>query len=635
MYGNGPRSAYGNGAGDGQGTAYGNGGGDGQGTAYGEGVGTAYGEGVGTAYGDGVGTPYSEGVGTPYGDRVGVPGPREAGDGGPREADGLRPGRLARVRALGRREAAGTGGRGAAVAAAPGPHPSDGDVRRDGSGARSGPEGDTAGGVREPRNRARGRRPRPFGLRTRLVFAFLLVAAVGCGTTAALTYRAARSAILEQTQNTAVSAFRQQVEDLNINLPLDEASLRDRLLHIARQGKPRPWRVYAEYGSLRASSTDRPTSSVLTPELRARAHARGGTPHTSFQRVVKNGSPYLTIAVPAGFLTQAGQETTQPTGLVLYAVMELDEEEGNIEAMVTAARDGALPALAVALIPALIAARGVLRPVRELRRAAASMGRGRLDTRIHAKGSDELADLARTFNESAAELERSVAELRRAEARARRFASDVSHELRTPLAGMLAVTEVLDEDAGTLDSDTARAVRLISAETVKLAVLVEDLMEISRFDARAAELHTDEVDVADCVRKTLSSRHWTDPEQVHAALGEGIRARLDPRRFDVVVANLVGNALRHGRALVTVRVYVDEDGSTLVVQVSDRGPGIHPDVLPHVFERFYKADPARTRSAGSGLGLAITQENVRLHGGTVSAANHPAGGAVFTVRIPL
>ncbi|MFF8408332.1 sensor histidine kinase [Streptomyces omiyaensis] len=467
-----------------------------------------------------------------------------------------------------------------------------------------------------------------------MVFAFLLVAAVSCGTTAALTYRAARSAILEQTQNTAVSAFREQVDALALDLPLDETILREMLLNIARQGKPRPWRVYAEYGALRVSSTDRPASSVLTPELKARAHAREGVPHTSFQRVVKGGTPYLTMAVPAVFRTHHEQGTAQPSGLVVYAVMELREDEANIEALVTAARDGALPALAIALIPALLAARGVLRPVRELRRAAQSMGRGRLDTRIHAKGSDELSELARTFNESAAELERSVAELRRAEARARRFASDVSHELRTPLAGMLAVTEVLDEDAGALDSDTARAVRLISAETVKLAVLVEDLMEISRFDARAAELHTDEVDVADCVRKTLISRRWTDPEQVHAALGEGIRARLDPRRFDVVVANLVGNALRHGRPLVTVRAYEDEDGA-LVVQVSDRGPGIPPEVLPHVFERFYKADPARTRSTGSGLGLAITLENVRLHGGTVRAANHPAGGAVFTVRIPL
>ncbi len=487
--------------------------------------------------------------------------------------------------------------------------------------------------TRRARRRARAPRPRPFGLRTRLVLAFLLVAAVGCGTTAALTYRAARNAILAQTQDTAVSALRDQVEPLNITLPVSPGSLRDVVLRIAGQGKPRPWRVYAEYGTVRVSSTDRPTSSVITPELRARAQDRSITPHGSFQRVVKNGTPYLTVAVPAVFRTHYKKGTAQPTGLVFYAVMELDEEEANIEAMVTAARDGALPALAVALIPALIASRGVLRPVRELRHAAHSMGRGRLDTRIHAKGSDELADLARTFNESAAELERSVAELRNAEARARRFASDVSHELRTPLAGMLAVTEVLDEDAGSLDSDTARAVRLISAETGKLAVLVEDLMEISRFDARAAELHTDEVDAADCVRKTLQHRHWTDPAQVVPYLEEGIRARLDPRRFDVVVANLVGNALRHGAAPVTVRLYAE--GDELVTEVADRGPGIHPDVLPHVFDRFYKADRARTRSAGSGLGLAITLENVRLHGGTVRAANHPAGGAVFTVRMPL
>ncbi|MFG2840322.1 sensor histidine kinase [Streptomyces zaomyceticus] len=475
-------------------------------------------------------------------------------------------------------------------------------------------------------------RPHPFGLRTRLVLAFLLVAAVGCGTTAALTYRAARNAILEQAQDTAVSAFREQVEDLNTTLPVDPDTLRSSLLRIARQGKPRPWRVYAEYGTLRVSSTDRPSSSVITPELRARA-ADQDIPHGSFQRVVKDGVPYLTMAVPAVFLARSAEGPPQRTGLVIYAVMALDEEEANVEAMVAAARDGALPALAVALIPALIAARGVLRPVRELRHAAHSMGRGRLDTRIHAKGSDELADLARTFNESAAELERSVAELRNAEARARRFASDVSHELRTPLAGMLAVTEVLDEDAEGLDSDTARAVRLISAETGKLAVLVEDLMEISRFDARAAELHTDEVDAADCVRKTLQHRHWTDPAQVVPYLTEGIRARLDPRRFDVVVANLVGNALRHGGTPVTVRLYAE--GDQLVTEVADRGPGIHPDVLPHVFDRFYKADQARTRSAGSGLGLAITQENVRLHGGTVTAADRPGGGAVFTVRMPL
>ncbi|MFC3573108.1 HAMP domain-containing sensor histidine kinase [Streptomyces yaanensis] len=481
------------------------------------------------------------------------------------------------------------------------------------------------------------RRKARIGLRARLVLAFLLVAAVSAVTTAALTYRAARTAILEQAQDTAVSSFRERVQKLGTSFPVEPRYLRPQLQGMARQGKPRTWVVFAEYGSVRVSSGDSPVSTVITPELRhaAFAHPRGG-----FQRVDKNGVPWLTIAMPAVFQTG---KTVRPTGLVVYAVMRLDEEDANVRAMVIAARDGAVPGLAVALVPALLAARSVLRPVRDLRKAARNMGSGRLDTRIQVKGSDELADLARTFNESAVELERTVGELRAAEARARRFASDVSHELRTPLAGMLAVTEVLDEDAAHLAPDTAAAVRLISAETGKLAVLVEDLMEISRFDARAAELNTDEVDVTQTIRKTLASRHWTDPAQVVTDLPDGIRARLDPRRFDVVIANLVGNALRHGSAPVVVRLRTEphgdgggaKDAGWLVTEVADSGPGIPADVLPHIFERFYKADAARTRSAGSGLGLAITLENVRLHGGTVRAANSPAGGAVFTVEIPL
>ncbi|POX57277.1 two-component sensor histidine kinase [Streptomyces sp. Ru71] len=474
-----------------------------------------------------------------------------------------------------------------------------------------------------------------IGLRTRLVLAFLLVAAVSAGSTSVLTYREARNAILDQAQNTAVSSFRDQVQELGTPLPVEPWSLQEDLRRIARQGKPHPWVVFAEYGSLHLSSGTSPVSTVITPALRraALAHPRG-----SFQRVERSGGPWLTIGVPTVF--RAGKEV-RPTGLVLYAVMPLTGEEANVRAMVTAARDGALPGLALALVPALLAARSVLRPVRDLRKAARSMGSGHLDTRIQVKGSDELAELARTFNESAVQLERSVGELQEAEARARRFASDVSHELRTPLAGMLAVTEVLDEDAQRLAPDTAAAVRLISAETGKLAVLVEDLMEISRFDARAAELNTDEIDVAQAIRKTLASRRWTDPAQVETDLPDGIRARLDPRRFDVVVANLVGNALRHGSPPVLVRLRVAESTDAqapsrqLVVEVADRGPGIADDVLPHVFERFYKADAARTRSQGSGLGLAITLENVRLHGGRVHAANGPRGGAVFTVEIPL
>ncbi|MGW1146199.1 ATP-binding protein [Streptomyces sp. NPDC002454] len=490
----------------------------------------------------------------------------------------------------------------------------------------------------EPAPTRRRRRIAPFGLRTRLVLAFLLVAAVSAGTTATLTYREARNSVLSAAQDTAVASFRDQVEQLAVQLPLTRQKLEDDLRRIARKGKPRAWVVFAEYGTLRVSSGTSPTSTVVTDRLR-RAASSPDRPRGTFERVVKGGLPYLTIGVPTVF--KVGPDGVLPTRLVLYAVLPMAEEQAQTEALVSAARAGAMPGLAIALVPALLAARSVLRPVRGLRRAARSMGSGRLDTRIPVRGSDELADLARTFNESAGQLERSVTELRRAEERARRFASDVSHELRTPLAGMLAVTEVLDEDAARLPPDTARAVRLISAETGKLAVLVEDLMEMSRFDARAAALHTDEVDVAETIRRTLDGRHWTGghPERVRTDLPEGVRARLDPRRFDVVVANLVGNALRHGAAPVTVRVRTTTaaDGTPLLVtEVADSGPGIRPEALPHVFDRFYKADAARVRSTGSGLGLAITQENVLLHGGTVRAANRPDGaGAVFTVELPL
>ncbi|MET9883036.1 HAMP domain-containing sensor histidine kinase [Streptomyces sp. NPDC006430] len=475
------------------------------------------------------------------------------------------------------------------------------------------------------------RRIAPLGLRTRLIAAFLLVAAISAVTTAALTYQQARTAVLKQSQDTAVSTLRDLMENQPVTLPMEQEQLQRFVNELGKRGKPHPWAVFGEYGSLRASSTSAPTSTVVTEQLRVQVSAH---PHGAFQRVTDPaGTPYLAVGMPAVF---SRNDVRQPTGLVIFATMPLATEAKTVDAMVEAAKRGAVPGLAIAVVPALLAARSVLRPVRDMRRAAQHLGRGRLDTRIEVRGADELAGLARTFNETARALEQSVNELREAEIRARRFASDVSHELRTPLSGMLAVTEVLDEEAERLDPDTAAALRLVSAETGKLAVLVEDLMEISRFDARAAELNLDDVDVAEAVRKTLERRHWDD-DRVVTDLPSQVRARLDPRRFDVVLANLVGNALKHGGAPVRVSVRTEPrpGGPRLLLVVADSGPGIAPEVLPHIFDRFFKADAARTRSAGSGLGLAITLENVRLHGGTLLAANGPAGGAVFTLDMPL
>ncbi len=216
------------------------------------------------------------------------------------------------------------------------------------------------------------------------------------------------------------------------------------------------------------------------------------------------------------------------------------------------------------------------------------------------------------------------------ESEARRFVSDVSHELRTPLAAMTAVTDVLDDEAQRLPGDAGRAARLVSEETHKLTRLVDDLIEVSRFDAGTATLTLDDIDVAEAIRATLRARGWSG--RVQTDLPSGVMARLDPRRLDVIIANLVSNALRHGAPPVCVRTHVQPD--QLDIEVSDSGPGLAPDVLPYVFDRFYKADPARPGGRGSGLGLAIARENARLHGGDLTVTSPPGSGATFTLRLP-
>jgi two-component system sensor histidine kinase MtrB len=234
----------------------------------------------------------------------------------------------------------------------------------------------------------------------------------------------------------------------------------------------------------------------------------------------------------------------------------------------------------------------------------------------------------------ASALEDKVGALQQMEVRARQFVGDVSHELRTPLTAMTAVVGILHEHPG-LTGDAAAAAGLVQQEVQHLNRLVEDLIEISRFDAGTAQLVTDETDVANAVGQCLRTRGWSN---VGTDVPAGLTARLDRRRFDVVLANLVGNALRHGGLSVTVKAGIQADdrvGGQLAMEVRDHGLGLLPAAIPYVFDRFYKADTARARSEGSGLGLAIAWENARLHGGHIHAGNHPDGGAIFTVSLPL
>ncbi|WP_410813697.1 ATP-binding protein [Micromonospora sp. 067-2] len=462
-------------------------------------------------------------------------------------------------------------------------------------------------------------------LRVRLLLAFALLGVITTAAVASGSYFQARTVILQQAQDAAVAALTDQLAEV---YPIRQLPpTQDELETLAQRLTDREGYAVVFYRDMRAQSGL--TAEPLTPELR-QAVSSGVI---AWQRVTRDGEPMLLIGTQ---LTLDGPDgVSLPSGLEVYAVRSLASEQQSIDRLATLAWLTGGLSLVLAVLLALLAARGVLRPVRELGRAARRLGEGDLTTRLTVRGADELADVARTFNDTAGTIERQVGELRRMEADARRFVADVSHELRTPLAAMTAVTDVLDEEAALLPGDAGRAARLVSQETQSLTQLVNDLIEVSRFDSGTARLALDDVDVAAAVTATLRIRCWTD--RVRAELPPGVIARLDPRRLDVMVANLVGNAFRHGTEPVSVRLRAEPDW--ISIEVRDQGPGLDPEVLPHVFGRFYKADTARTRSEGSGLGLAIAWENARLHRhagqpGSLVAGNDPTGGAVFTLRLP-
>ncbi|GAB1508443.1 ATP-binding protein [Actinophytocola sp. KF-1] len=447
-----------------------------------------------------------------------------------------------------------------------------------------------------------------WGLRARLFVAFLTLVVLTAAGVAGAMYVQARNEILQRSQDAAVSSM---LSALQAQLPLRTLPPTDvQLRSLAGALSNRTDTAAVEYGD-RWVGDLRP--QWVPPGLRRAVD--GG--RVSWQRTELGAGPMLVIGTRIG-----------GTELTVYSLKSLAPEQASIDGMAARAWLVSLGALGAAVLLALLAAEGVLGPVRELRRAAWRLGAGDLTARTTVRGTDELAGVSATFNHTAQALQHHVGELRRMESEARRFVADVSHELRTPLAAMTAVTDVLDEEAETLPPDAAQAARLVSQETKNLTRLVNDLIEITRFDSGRATLVLDEVDVAAAITSTLDTRGWLT--RVETTLPDGVTARLDVRRLDVIVANLVGNALTHGAE--PVRVTLTADDQWLTIQVTDEGPGLPPAVLPHVFDRFYKADTARTRSPGSGLGLAIARENAHLHGGTLTAAN--AGGAVFTLTLP-
>ncbi|MFF0808259.1 ATP-binding protein [Streptomyces albogriseolus] len=509
-------------------------------------------------------------------------------------------------------------------------------------------------------------RLRLTSLRLRLVVVFGLVALTAAVSASGIAYWLNRESVLTRTQDAVLRDFEKEMQNHAGALP--EHPTQDELQRTAGQmanssqrftvllvaENPEGQTVYGSSGGLNGFSLgDVPESLREAVAERQKITAGNKYPHHLYwQRIVEDDTPYLV----AGTKLIGG-------GATGYMLKSLEPEAKDLGSLAWSLGIATGLALIGSALLAHAAATTVLKPVQRLGTAARRLGEGKLDTRLRVSGTDELADLSRTFNKAAEALEKRVADMAARDEASRRFVADMSHELRTPLTAITAVTEVLEEElefeGGGIDPMIQPAVRLVVSETRRLNDLVENLMEVTRFDAGTARLVLDDVDVADQITACIDARAWLDAVELDAA--RGIHARIDPRRLDVILANLIGNALKHGGSPVRVSVReepgegtegvgavgaaegaevadeteaADPSDGTVVIQVRDHGPGIPEEVLPHVFDRFYKASASRPRSEGSGLGLSIALENAHIHGGEITAANSPEGGAVFTLRLP-
>ncbi|HEV2634308.1 MAG TPA: HAMP domain-containing sensor histidine kinase [Actinocrinis sp.] len=478
-----------------------------------------------------------------------------------------------------------------------------GDQTGGGDGERPRPEPRPAGAHR--------RRLRFTGLRLRLFAGFVGVAMITVLIITSASYFLIRGALLNRASTSATAQLEAVADNPGVaqdRTPADFTGLVD---SIAESGNVVA-DLITKIGNFPSSSSF--TAADIPADFRDRAQTA-----TVQERIVVNNKTYL--------LTGA---KIQPDGPEIYLFTDLSTEQTILDDLITVGAAATGLALLGALAVAFLATRSVLVPIRRLSVAARRLGEGDLEVRLAVKGNDEIADVSRTFNETAQALADSIEELRALDASSRRFVADVSHELRTPLTAMTAMAEVLEDLEDADPATTASAAQLVASETKRLARLVEDLMEISRFDAGTASMRMEEINLPELIEASLAARGWTQKASVSSP--ELVPLLADARRLDVLIANLVGNALKHGGEPVSVRVHEHEE--TVVVRVRDSGPGIPPEALPHIFDRFFKADKARRRSEGSGLGLAIAFENARLHAGELSARNHPEGGAVFTFRMP-
>jgi two-component system, OmpR family, sensor histidine kinase MtrB len=347
-----------------------------------------------------------------------------------------------------------------------------------------------------------------------------------------------------------------------------------------------------------------------------------------------------TLTLNGGGQTGSAIAVGAPVGTwyQLYYVVPLDQEQQTLQLVQTTLIGVGIALVALLAAIASLVTRWVVLPVRHAARAAQRLSAGQLEERMPVGGADDLGALATSFNDMADSLQEKLRELEELSKAQRQFVSDVSHELRTPMTTIRMAAEVLFESREQLDTASARSAELLAGQTERFEALLTDLLEISRHDANVATLDAEPADMCDIVRGSAA-----DAQQLAERRGcriefrlpnEACIAEVDRRRMERILRNLLVNAVEHGEGRDVV-VTVAADSDAVAVAVRDHGVGLGLGEEIKVFERFWRADPARARTTGgTGLGLAISLEDARLHGGWLQAWGERGRGSVFRLTVP-
>lgn len=404
----------------------------------------------------------------------------------------------------------------------------------------------------------------------------------------------------------------------------------------ARAGSPPQYDVLLLAGDTQGTAPERGTNLVsdasVPPALRQTVliTQRQSWTYTEIRYLDGRSAPGIVVGAPLA-VTDVGTYE-------LYYLFPLTDEETTLDLVRSTVVGTGILLVALLGAVAAVVTRQVVAPVRSAARVAEQFSEGHLRERMTVRGEDDLARLATSFNDMADSLEQQIHRLEELSAVQQRFVSDVSHELRTPLTTIRMAADLIFEGRSELDPPTARSAELLQTQLDRFENLLGDLLEISRYDAGAAVLDLETIDLAALVRRAAESAR---PLAERRGCEIEVITHLDPcpvecdsRRIDRVLRNLLDNAIEHGEGRPIV-VSVASDGSAAAVTVRDHGVGLSEADIAHVFDRFWRADPARARTTGgTGLGLSIAQEDTRLHAGWLEAWGAPGEGACFRLTLP-